>query len=127
MVMQVEMCLGKIHRATVTGADLDYVGSITIDQLLIKAAGLLPGQVVHVNNVRNGYPWETYIVPGEAGKGEIILNGPPAHHFTKGDIVIIWGGVMVNFIVARKMTNPTVVFVDGKNRITEVKEGWHPS
>ena len=78
----------KIHRATVTGADLDYVGSISIDPVLLVAAGMRPYEFVHVNNVRNGIHWETYVVPGKSG--EITLNGPPAHHFAPGDKVIIF-------------------------------------
>jgi len=115
-------CSGKIHRATVTGADLNYVGSVTIDETLVNAAGLFAGQLVKINNLRNGISWETYIVKGEAGKGEIILNGPPAHHFQKDDMVIILGYVLVDEKEV-KDNKPTVVFVDGKNVITEVKKG----
>ncbi|OGG41097.1 aspartate 1-decarboxylase [Candidatus Kaiserbacteria bacterium GWA2_50_9] len=124
--MLLETCLAKIHRATVTGADLDYVGSVTIDGLLIDAAGLLPGQSVLVNSLANGISWKTYIVRGEEGKGEIILNGPPAHHFKKGDMVIILAYVLVSEEEAKKMTHPKTVFVDGKNHITEVKKEWRP-
>ena len=115
-------CLGKIHRATVTGADLHYVGSVTIDENLVNAAGLFAGQLVKINNVRNGISWETYIVKGKAGEGEICLNGPPAHHFQKGDIVIILGYGLIDQKEA-KDSSPTVVFVDGKNMITEIKKG----
>lgn len=124
--MELNVCLAKIHRATVTGADLNYVGSVTIDRLLLDAAGLLPNQMVQINNLANGVSWRTYIVPGEAGKGEIVLNGPPAHHFKKGDLVIIWADVWVSAADAAKMPHPTVVFVDGDNKTTEVKEGWRP-
>jgi aspartate 1-decarboxylase len=120
--MQLTFCTGKIHRATVTGADLNYVGSVTIDETLVKAAGLFSGQLVKINNLRNGISWETYIVNGYAGKGEIVLNGPPAHHFQKGDIVIILGYGLVEQKDA-KDNYPTVVFVDGKNQITEIKKG----
>jgi aspartate 1-decarboxylase len=124
---KLNVCLTKIHRATVTDASLDYVGSITIDSLVMKAAGLIPNQLVQINNVANGHPWRTYIIEGEAGKGEIILNGPPAHHFHPGDIVIIWADVWVMPEEAAKMTHPRVVFVDGKNQVTSVKqEGWWP-
>jgi aspartate 1-decarboxylase len=115
-------CLGKIHRATVTGADLNYVGSVTIDENLVISAGLYAGQLVKINNLRNGISWETYIVKGQAGSGDVILNGPPAHHFQKGDIVIILGYVLVDQKEA-KDTQPTVVFVDGANKITSVKKG----
>ena len=114
-------CVGKIHRATVTDADLNYIGSITIDENLVNAAGLFAGQLVKINNLRNGVSWETYIVKGEAGKGEICLNGPPAHHFQKGDLVIILGYGLIGREEA-KDSHPTVVFVDDKNMITEVKK-----
>lgn len=125
--VKLNMCLAKIHRATVTGADLDYEGSITIDKKLLWAAGLLPNQMVQINNLANGEPWRTYIVPGETGKGEIILNGPPAHHaFKKGDLVVIWADVWVDEYDAWRMENPRVVFVDEKNQVVKVKPGWRP-
>lgn len=123
--MLVNVCIGKLHRATVTDADLNYVGSITIDELLLQAAGLVPGQMVQITNVSNAVLWRTYIVKGKKGKGEIILNGPPARHFQKGDVVIILGEAWVTAAEAAKMS-PTVVFMDGKNKITEVKKGWRP-
>ncbi len=115
-------CLGKIHRATVTDANLDYIGSITIDETLVDAAGFFAGQMVKINNLRNGMPWETYIVKGEEGLGEVCLNGPPAHHFKKGDLVIILGYGMVDY---EEDTEPTVVFVDNQNQIIEIKRGTH--
>ncbi len=123
--MLVNVCIGKLHRATVTDADLDYVGSITIDEALLEAAGLVPGQMVQITNVSNAALWRTYIVKGGKGKGEIILNGPPARLFHKGDKVIILGEAWVSAAEAVKMS-PTVVFMDDKNKITEVKEGWRP-
>ena len=77
----------KIHRASVTGGNLNYVGSITICQDLMKAAHLLPYEYVHVNNINNGVRWETYVIPGNTG--EIILNGAPARHFLPKDLVVI--------------------------------------
>ena len=88
--MLVNVCIAKLHRATVTDADLNYVGSITIDEALIDAAGLTAGQIVTINNLSNAHSWRTYIVEGKKGKGEIILNGPPARLFHKGDIVVIF-------------------------------------
>ncbi|MDP1707362.1 MAG: aspartate 1-decarboxylase [bacterium] len=125
--MLLDVCLAKIHRAIVTGADLDYIGSVTIDGLLIDAAGLLPGQAVLVNSLANGTSWKTYIVRGEAEKGEIILNGPPAHHFKKGDMVIILAYALVSEDEAKMMTHPTTVFVDENNKITEIKKCWRPT
>lgn len=123
--MLVNVCIAKLHRATVTGADLSYVGSITIDPLLLEAAGLVPGQMVTINNASNAVSWRTYILKGKKGKGEIILNGPPARLFQKGDIVVILGEGWVTTAEAAKMS-PTVVFMDNKNKITEVKKGWRP-
>ena len=123
--MLVNVCIAKIHRATVTDADLNYVGSITIDEALLEATGLVPGQMVQITNVSNAVLWRTYIVLGERGKGQIIMNGPPARLFQKGDVVIILGEAWVEAKHAKKI-NPTVVFVDGKNAITSVKKGWRP-
>jgi aspartate 1-decarboxylase len=123
--MLVNVCIGKLHRATVTDADLNYVGSVTIDEALTEAAGLVPGQMVQITNVSNATLWRTYIVKGKKGKGEIILNGPPARLFQKGDKVIILGEAWVDSTDAAKMS-PTVVFMDEKNKITEVKKGWRP-
>jgi len=125
LTMLVNVCIAKLHRATVTDADLNYVGSITIDAALLEAAGLVPGQMVTINNASNAVSWRTYILKGEKGKGEIILNGPPARLFQKGDIVVILGEGWVTAAEAAKMS-PTVVFMDGKNQITEVKKGWRP-
>lgn len=123
--MLVNVCIAKLHRATVTDADLNYVGSITIDEALLEAAGLVPGQMVTINNASNAVSWRTYILKGEKGKGQIVLNGPPARLFQKGDIVVILGEGWVTAAEAAKMS-PTVVFMDGKNQITEVKKGWRP-
>ncbi|MFA6278673.1 MAG: aspartate 1-decarboxylase [Candidatus Paceibacterota bacterium] len=123
--MLVNMCIAKLHRATVTDADLNYVGSITIDEVLIEAAGLVAGQMVQVNNLSNAATWRTYILKGEKGKGDIILNGPPARLFQKGDKVVILSEGLVDSKDAAK-TSPTVVFMDEKNQITEVKKGWRP-
>jgi len=119
--MLVNVCIAKLHRATVTGADLDYVGSITIDPVLLEAAGLMSGQMVQITNVSNAVLWRTYIVAGEKGKGEIILNGPPARHFQKGDKVIILGEAWVEVAEAATMS-PTIVFMDERNQITEVRK-----
>ena len=123
--MLVNVCIAKLHRATVTDGSLDYMGSITIDEALLEAVGLVPGQMVQITNVSNAVLWRTYIVRGDKGKGEIILNGPPARLFQKGDKVIILGEAWVEMADAAKMS-PTVVFMDDKNRITEVKKGWRP-
>ncbi|MDO8566824.1 MAG: aspartate 1-decarboxylase [bacterium] len=123
--MFINVCIAKLHRATVTDADLNYVGSITIDEALLLAAGLLPGQMVQITNVSNAVLWRTYIVKGKKGKGEIILNGPPARLFQKGDKIIVLGEAWVEASDAKKMS-PTVVFMNDKNRITKIKKSWRP-
>ena len=123
--MLVNVCIAKLHRATVTDGSLNYMGSITIDETLIEAVGLVPGQMVTINNLSNAVSWRTYILKGEKGKGEVILNGPPARLFQKGDKVIVLGEAWVEAKDAAKMS-PTVVFMDEKNKITEIKKGWRP-
>ncbi|MBY0611485.1 MAG: aspartate 1-decarboxylase [Beijerinckiaceae bacterium] len=108
----------KIHRAKVTGADLNYVGSISICPELMKAAGMLEYEFVHVNNLSNGFHWETYAILG--GPGEITLNGPPARNFCKDDLVVILTLLNVPVGDEHKVTH-TVVFVDGDNIITGVE------
>lgn len=120
--MLLNVCIAKLHRATVTDSDLNYVGSITIDEKLLDAAGLLPGQMVQITNVSNAVLWRTYIVAGGRGKGEIILNGPPARLFQKGDKIIVLGEAWVEAEDAKKMS-PTVVFLSEKNKITKIKKG----
>lgn len=87
--MLIEVLKSKIHRVTVTQADLNYVGSITIDSDLIEAAGLIPGEKVQIVDVNNGERFETYVIKGGKGTGEICLNGPAARRVAVGDIVIV--------------------------------------
>lgn len=87
--MQIEVLKSKIHRVTVTGAELHYVGSITIDAALMQAAQLVAGEKVQVVNINNGERLETYVIQGEKNSGEITLNGPAARKVQKGDVVII--------------------------------------
>lgn len=124
--MLLEVCVAKLHRATVTGADLHYEGSITIDEALLEAAGLTGGQMVQITNLSNAVLWHTYIMKGKKGKGEVTLNGPPARLFHKGDKVIILAKAWVDSKDAAKMS-PAVVFMDDKNKITKVKKGWRPA
>lgn len=81
--MSLTICTGKLHRVHVTESRLDYEGSITIDAALMEAAHILPFQLVHINNMRDATHWETYVIPGISGKGDICLNGCPAHLFTR--------------------------------------------
>lgn len=119
--MLIRACMAKIHRATVTEADLNYVGSITIDEALLEASGMKPFQYVNITNLRNGIYWQTYIIAGPRGEGGICLNGPPAHHFQPGDKIIILAEAWIE-PSELKTLEPVVVFVDGKNKITEVKK-----
>ncbi|NRD66617.1 aspartate 1-decarboxylase [Corallococcus exiguus] len=105
----------KIHRATVTQADLDYEGSVTIDRDLLKAADILPFEKVAVWNVTRGTRLETYALEGESGSGVICINGAAAHLNQPGDLVILATFAEVEEAEAANW-KPTVVFVDGKNR-----------
>jgi aspartate 1-decarboxylase len=109
----------KIHRATVTHADLDYVGSITIDQTLLDAAGLLSGELLSIVDVTNGARLETYAIPGEPGSGVIGINGAAAHLVHPGDIVIIMAYGQFDAAEARTF-RPRIVHVDGANRILDI-------
>ncbi|MFD1020217.1 aspartate 1-decarboxylase [Thalassobacillus hwangdonensis] len=119
--MQRMMCKGKIHRATVTEAELDYVGSITIDYKLMKEADIKPYEMVQITNLKNATRWKTYAIPAPEGSKRICLNGPPAHLFSPGDIVIILSlGMMTDEEI--ETLKPRVVFVDEENEITSVEE-----
>jgi len=112
--MFIEVCKSKIHRVTVTGADLQYVGSITIDEDLMNAANIIENEKVQVVDVNNGERLETYVIRGEKGKGEIILNGPAARKVSVGDIVIIVSYASVDFEEA-KCFKPRIIFPDTEN------------
>ncbi len=118
--MQRTMCKGKIHRATVTQANLNYIGSITIDQDLLEAADIYPYEKVQVVNISNGSRLETYTIAGARGSGVICLNGAAARLNTEGDIVIIisYGSYDEHEI---RSLEPRIVFVDEQNHITETK------
>lgn len=109
--MQIEVLKSKIHRVTVTGAELDYIGSITIDEYLMEAANMIAGEKVQVVNVNNGERLETYIIPGMRHSGIITLNGPAARKVQKGDVVIIVSYAHLDFEEAKKF-KPTIIFPD---------------
>ena len=113
------MLIGKIHRATVTEANLDYVGSITIDSDLLDAADLLPGQQVDIVDVTNGARLTTYVIAGERGRGGVGINGAAAHLVHPGDVIIIIGYGMLTDAEARNRA-AHVVFVDADNRIVQL-------
>lgn len=113
------MMNGKIHRATVTEANLNYVGSITIDEELLDAAGMLPNEKVQIVNNNNGARLETYIIPGERGSGVVCLNGAAARLVQPGDTVIIISYVMV---AEEKVKDhkPKVLIMDQNNKIADL-------
>jgi len=118
------MMKSKIHRATVTQADLDYVGSVTLDGELMEAADLLEGEQVAIVDITNGARIETYVIPGPRGSGVIGINGAAAHLVHPKDLVIIMSYAMMSDAEARTL-QPTVVHVDEQNRI--VKLGNDPA
>ncbi|OEU86473.1 aspartate 1-decarboxylase [Streptomyces oceani] len=117
--MQRTMFKSKIHRATVTQADLHYVGSVTIDAELMSAADLLPGELVHIVDITNGARLETYVIEGAPGSGVIGINGAAAHLVHPGDLVILISYAQVDDAEARAL-RPRVVHVDADNRIVDL-------
>jgi aspartate 1-decarboxylase len=113
------MLKSKIHRAHVTEADLHYEGSITLDPILIEAAGLLPFELVHVLDITNGARLETYVIEGERGKGEVVINGAAAHLVHKGDLVIILAYSSVSEEEAPHHL-PKLIYVDEGNRVAHM-------
>src|SRR5262245_57616713 len=116
--MQRLMFKYKIHRATVTAANRDYEGSLTVDADLLEAADILPHEQIHVWDVTNGARLVTYALPGVRGSGDICVNGAGAHLIKPGDLVIVATYTLMSGRKARKY-QPTVVFVDGANKIRE--------
>ncbi|MEO8083137.1 MAG: aspartate 1-decarboxylase [Ardenticatenales bacterium] len=113
---------GKIHRATVTGADLHYIGSISVDAALLEAAGILAHERVQVVDITNGSRLETYAIPAPAGSGTIQLNGAAAHLVDVGDLVIVMAYAQFEDAEARAW-RPRVVHVDRRNRVVGMAEG----
>lgn len=107
--MQIEVLKSKIHRVKITGADLNYVGSISIDESLMEAANLIEGEKVAVVNVNNGERLETYVITGKRNSGEITMNGPAARKVQPGDVVIIIAYGIMDFNQA-KTFKPTIIF-----------------
>lgn len=112
--MQIQVVKSKIHRVKVTGADLNYIGSITIDEALMEASNLVEGEKVSIVNVNNGERFETYAIKGQKNSGEITLNGPAARKVHKGDIIIIISYATIDFEEA-KTFKPWLVFPDENN------------
>ncbi|MBC9794561.1 aspartate 1-decarboxylase [Sinomicrobium weinanense] len=112
--MQIQVVKSKIHRVTVTGAELNYIGSITIDEALMEAANIIEGEKVQIVNINNGERLETYVIKGNRGSGDITLNGPAARKVQKGDIVIIISYGIMDFEEARSF-KPSLVFPNEKD------------
>ncbi|MCB9425777.1 MAG: aspartate 1-decarboxylase [Flavobacteriales bacterium] len=112
--MNIEVLKSKIHRVTVTGADLNYIGSITIDESLMKAANIIEGEKVQIVNINNGERLETYAIKGNKDSGEITLNGPAARKVQKGDVIIIISYAQMDFEAAKSF-KPAIIFPNEKN------------
>ena len=113
-MMQIQVVKSKIHRVKVTGADLNYIGSITIDEALLEASNIIEGEKVSIVNINNGERLETYAIKGNRGSGEITLNGPAARKVQKGDIIIIISYGILDFEEA-KTFKPSLVFPNESN------------
>lgn len=109
--MMIEVLRSKIHKVTITEANLQYVGSITIDEDLLKASGIIENEKVQIVNLNNGERLETYVIKGKAGSGEICLNGPAARKVVVGDVVIIIAYASMDLEEAKNFT-PRVIFPD---------------
>ena len=116
--MQIEVLKSKIHRVTVTDADLNYIGSITLDRELIDAANLVVGEKVQVVNVNNGERLETYVIEGKSGSGEVTLNGPAARKVQKGDVIIIMSYAQMD-VEEAKFFKPSLLFPNEKNNLLQ--------
>jgi len=109
--MLIEVLKSKIHKASITGANLNYIGSISIDEDLIDAANLIENEKVHVLDLNNGERLETYVIKGERGSGEICLNGAAARKVLPGDVIIIMSYAILDFEEAKSF-RPTIIFPD---------------
>lgn len=112
--MLIEVLKSKIHRVKITGADLNYIGSITIDADLMDAANLIAGEKVSIVNINNGERLDTYAIKGSRGKGEITMNGPAARKVQKDDIIIIISYAQMDFNEAKEF-QPTIIFPNEEN------------
>ena len=114
--MLIEVFKSKIHRVTVTASDLNYIGSITIDEELIEAAGLVVGERVYIVNVNNGERFDTYVIKGKRKSGEICLNGPAARKVQKGDVIIIISYAQMS-VEEAKTFQPKIIFPDERTNL----------
>jgi aspartate 1-decarboxylase len=116
--MFIEVLKSKIHRVKVTGADLNYIGSITIDEDLMDAANIIEGEKVSIVNVNNGERLETYVITGQRGSGEVTLNGPAARRVQKGDIIIIISYASMEFEEAKEYKAKVIFPDENSNRLS---------
>lgn len=116
-MIQIEVLKSKIHRATVTDANLNYIGSVTIDEDLMDAANLIEFEKVQVLNINNGERLETYVIKGKRGSGEIVLNGAAARKVQPGDLVIIVAFAIVPASEA-KQVKPAIIFPNAQNKLS---------
>ncbi len=116
--MEIQILKSKIHRARVTQAELNYVGSVTLDEDLMEASNLIENELVQILNIANGERFETYVIKGERGTGTVCLNGPAARKVQVGDLVIIVSYAVMDFEEA-KTFKPALVFPDSNNRIVK--------
>ena len=112
--MKIQILKSKIHRVKVTGADLNYIGSVTIDRDLMDASNIIAGEKVQIVNINNGERLETYVIPGKRQSGEITLNGPAARKVAKGDIIIIIAYATMELEEAKSF-EPSVIFPNEEN------------
>jgi len=115
--MQIQILKSKIHRVKVTESDLNYIGSITIDENLMHAANLIENEKVEVLNLNNGERFETYVIKGKKGTGQICLNGPAARKALIGDLIIVVSYATMDFEEAKKF-KPVSIFPDSQNKLT---------
>tara|TARA_A100001388_G_C28494119_1_gene368451 strand:- start:194 stop:538 length:345 start_codon:yes stop_codon:yes gene_type:complete len=114
--MKIEVVKSKIHQVSVTGANLNYIGSVTIDEALMKASNIVEGEKVQIVNINNGERLETYVIKGEKNSGEICLNGPAARKVQQGDLIIIISYAIMDFESAKSF-EPTLIFPDSYNKL----------
>lgn len=112
--MKIQILKSKIHRVKVTGADLNYIGSVTIDRDLMDASNIIAGEKVQIVNINNGERLETYVIPGKRHSGEITLNGPAARKVAEGDVIIIIAYATMEFEEAKSF-EPSVIFPNEEN------------
>jgi len=117
--MMIEVVKSKIHRITVTSANLDYMGSISIDPELLRASNIIPGEKVQVLSVKDGARLETYVIEGKRGSGEIIINGPAAWKIKSGSIIIIISYILIDLNKAKNY-QPTIIFPNEKTNKIEI-------